>query len=450
MDKLSRFLTFASLSSSSSPDPGRRPLTPPDMQKPGSNVSALLALPAEIILQIFTSLDPISVADVSQTCHRLRSHANDGKLWYDIVQKHVPAQRLLSPEPCNTWRDLYAAYHPYWFLTQHKLWFSDKAYTGSAMTGSLIIARFDPRRACIEAYRLVAEHGDHTFEQWPLDPHVIIHAFNPRVRLWLDDPVIKLDLSSTPPGKRLQSEILMAAGNAQGIRSKLFRSLRIPPLNLKKGMSLWPPEIIPTSERVRNESPNRFASDSQKPKTLAEASDTTFRIRKWMEFGSLGVSIGLRMGEDVMTFSTLPEDCCAPTKEKPWQGIWVGDYSGHGCEFLVVLQREKLAEPSSSGSSSQGSSLSHASINTESASDGTGTTGQADTDDQEEEAPYSGRLEAIKLTGDPNVPRGEYTFIADDIGREGFIRIAEERPFVGARVVKSRGHIAARGFVDRQ
>ncbi|SLM35517.1 Protein of unknown function DUF3506 [Lasallia pustulata] len=448
MERLSRFLSFASLSSPPILAPDHTSQTPPGMQLPRTNASALLALPAEIIHQILTLLDPISLADLSQTCHLLHSHAEDGKLWYDIVQEHVPAQRLLSPGLCKTWRDLYAAHHPYWFLTRHKLWFSDKAYTGIAMTGSLIVARFDPRRCCIEAYRLVAEQGDHTFEQWALDPSVIIHAFNPRLRLWLDDPVIKLNLRSAPLGKRLQKEILMPTGNAQGIRSLLFRSLRVAPANQNRSMLLWPPEIIPTPERVRNHSPSLFRSDSQKPKTLADASDTTFRIRKWMEFGSFAVSIGLRMGEDVMTFSTLPEDSYTPTKEKPWRGIWVGDYAGHGCEFLVVLQPDEHAELSNSRSSSQESSFSHAATNMESASGGAISVNENETDEQAEEAPYSGRLEAIKLTGDPNVPRGEYTFIADDIGRKGFIRIAEEQPFLGARVVKSRGHVAARGFIN--
>jgi len=63
-----------------------------------------------------------------------------------------------------------------------------------------------------------------------------------------------------------------------------------------------------------------------------------------------------------------------------------------------------------------------------------------------EERKYRGRIEAVKLTGDPNIPRGEYTFIAPDISRDGLLRVAQEEIFKGARVVRCVGHIAAAGF----
>jgi hypothetical protein len=70
------------------------------------------------------------------------------------------------------------------------------------------------------------------------------------------------------------------------------------------------------------------------------------------------------------------------------------------------------------------------------------------TNTSEDETVYRGRIEAVKLTGDPNIPRGEYTFIAPDIGPNGLIRVAKEDMFKGARIVRSVGHIAATGFRD--
>jgi hypothetical protein len=110
-----------------------------------------------------------------------------------------------------------------------------------------------------------------------------------------------------------------------------------------------------------------------------------------------------------------------PTKEKPYQGIWVGDYSAHGCEFLLFLQRDRDDEASSPSDEPE--------------------TGP-------DEIVQKGSLEAIKLTGDPNVPRGQISFIAPDIGPGGVVRVAEEALFRGCRIVRSRGHVAGLGFRD--
>ena len=271
-------------------------------------------------------------------------------------------------------------------------------------------------------------------------------------------------------------------------------------------MALWPPHIVPSEQRVRNESPNKFRTEEHRPKSLNHMSDQTFRIRKWLEFSNLMQPLSpIRMGEEVWTFSTLPRESYTPTKTKPYQGIWVGDYSGHGCEFLLVLQREVtkktiMTREEQTGILPEGVSMIQVENETfeardanvernidsalreerrllqhhhaiadsvmenaeqfdkpEGSNNGSASlrTDRADplfadrwefndhTNRVEEDC---GRLEAIKLTGDINVPRGQHTWIAEDIGTEGFIRVSDEQMFKGARIVKSWGRIAGRGF----
>lgn len=46
------------------------------------------------------------------------------------------------------------------------------------------------------------------------------------------------------------------------------------------------------------------------------------------------------------------------------------------------------------------------------------------------------------------MPRGECTFVAEDLGEDGFVTTIDDEPFRGARVVKSKGHVAQTGFVN--
>ena len=410
-----------------------------------SSRRTLLDLPSEIIDCILTYLPPLTLIDLTATCHLLRTHALNDLLWAPIANENIPVPQT-QPLPFETWKDLYITHHPYWFIPKHKLWYSDKAHTGSTLVGQLIVARYDGRTGCIEAYRLVAQHDSHTVVQWDLNNEVLIHTFNPKIALFLDDPVVRIEPGATGRRGRLQEEVGVHQGTSRafggGIRATLSLCRPIAPELQHPSMELWPPKTIPAAHRVRNDPYNLFHSNEYRPRTLTEASDATFRLRKWMEFRGLGQYMGLKMGEDVMTFATMPSDLYMPTKGKPWRGIWVGDYAGHGCEFLVILQRDLIE------SENTGEPVSQSSFESEP----TFTLGGADIvqrSGEEEDPPgCTGRLEAIKLTGDPNIPRGEYTWIAPDIGHRGFVRLAHEQMFKGARVVSSYGHIASAGFKE--
>lgn len=371
---------------------------------------------------------------MSSTCRLLSSHSMSDLSWQRHVQENVPGVRITSPSPCNTYRELYISHDPHWFLTKYKVWFCDYF-----LTGKIIIARYDPRRGCIEGYRLVTTKPPPTFDPWEADDEVLIHSFEPKCNLHLEQPVLQLDALSlesliassgvSKPEHRFCAETPMRITdpNHRGVFSNFL--LTKPMVDAYSGMQLWPPPTIPARQRVRNGSQEAFVGYGHKPQKRSEVSDQAFRIRRWIQNFAGHSNPGIHLGEEVQTFATLDPKLYTPTEEKPYRGIWVGDYSGHGCEFLLMNQPDNEVPFDEAG-----------------VVQGEGETVKEWEARKREERIYRGSLEAIKLTGDPNVPRGEYTFIADDISKTGYVRTCTEARFRGARIVKSRGHIAARMF----
>ncbi|KAI6831635.1 hypothetical protein KC327_g6700 [Hortaea werneckii] len=582
-----------------------------ELQEP-ANQPSLLALPAELLLHIFTYLSPLDLGSAAQTCHGLLCHAYDDALWQPLVSSNIH-QPLSSPVPCHTFRDLYLSHHPHWFLPRYRVWFAD-----SQPSGKLLIARYNSAKGSIEAHAVVAQRGHHTLDFWDKDREVIIHSFNPHVSLSLHQPVLKLDVDSPrtsdqpqnnpsdrgyAPPSRYNKEVLMDTFADAGLYSSFMLCRNLPKAAMTEQTRLWPPLRLPAKSRTRNDSGSGFLSSGHRPSRLSEVSQHHFRLRKWVEYtgrrstptllpfnspnglsAALGLNNGpspgspgsppaffaaglpstergglsIRMPEDITTYATLPPESYMPRPGKEWQGIWCGDYSGHGCEFLLITQPdEKDTRPlpegmdwlrgwfgeaagngrqrRESGGSDEGSESSWVSAReSPSQEEGDGTShssrptvrrlrnedprdvaarqiaalahrAEAEATDEERaaallfaegllqphevldgftegeaspsassssaaqavpsssravEAPTdeftdyndapSGRLEAIKLTGDPNIPRCEYTFIAPDIGHKGFVRVCDEEMFKGARVVRSAGHIAGRGFISDQ
>jgi hypothetical protein len=393
---------------------------------------AFSKLPAEIIDHVLSFLSPKDLNAIATTCRRLSEHGKKDLAWYRHVQDSVPGCLVKSPSPCATYRELYVAHDPYWFLPKYKVWFCDYF-----LTGKLIIVRYDPRRGCIEGYRLVAERKITEFEPWEFDDEVIIHSFEPKVLLHRDLPVLQLDIPKSrnspeprtgTPESGFTFEIPMHIHDVS--RRGTFANLLLArAVEERPNMALWPPQTIPARHRVRNASQGNFVATGHRPQKRSDISDQTFRIRRWMQMVGGHNQPGVRLAEEVYTYSTLDPHLYTPTSDKPYRGIWVGDYAGHGCEFLLIHQPgDEVPFDESSVIQRDDESMDEFLIR------------------KREERIYRGRIEAIKLTGDPNVPRGEYTFIADDIGKDGFVRVAHEAKFKGARIVKSKGHVAERLF----
>ena len=278
--------------------------------------------------------------------------------------------------------------------------------------------------------------------------------FRPEISISANDPLIILPFKGNRYENRLQIEEKMPTNY------KLSLCRRIPSHLQHSSMALWPPRSIPSIHRVRHESSTRFCSAEQRPNSFATASDQAFRLRSWTELSNFMRSLSsMRIGEEVTTWSTLQPDLYKPTKKKPWQGIWVGDYSTHGCELLLVIQSNLIPHRKRVMVSSTESGL-PAGFALENDADGEAqwyflaeeiNKNQSENlDDIDSRGDYtpSGSLEAIKLTGDINVPRGQPTWFADDISDSGLIKIADDDTFRGARIVRSVGHVAERGFTD--
>jgi hypothetical protein len=387
---------------------------------PNSSDSPLVQLPAELLHQILSYLSATDLAQVSAACRSLAEHAANELLWADLLNAYLPF-KILDPSPFDSFRELYAAYHPCWFIPQQKIWFSDTEHTGN-----LILARYDPRRGVIEAYRVIAERRSRRFQVWESNPDVMVQPFDPKVSLWLDDPVLLLkNHGRLPRYLHGETRMPMAIETQHVFNAFSLCSSESPPMPVDPNKQ-WPPPTIPSDHRVYRDMEAQWSDWDQHPRRLAKMSEHAFRIRRWAHF-----RLGMPMftagrSETLSTYATLDPGLYTPTREKPYQGIWVGDYSAHGCEFLLFLQRDIPRDRDEEQSSRPFDEPEHGS----------------------DQIIQKGSLEAIKLTGDPNVPRGQISFVAPDIGPEGIVRVAEEALFRGSRIVRSKGHVAGLGFRD--
>ena len=477
----------------------------------------LMTLPAEIIDAIVDYLDPVDIAKFAQSSKECNRFTTREALWELHVQANTDS-RLGSSSPYRSFRDLYKAHHPFWWLPKYKIWFSD-----NYPHGKLLLARYDHRSGAIEAYALAGRHhGQRQARMLPWNNNVVYQTFDPLVQLDLNQPVIRLMPESIPlkgslptdsvlgepyRGTRFQSDAHMQIPSsvrsyANHLNRTLVRARDLPSRLSDTRTSLWPPMTVrsPGNLRTRASSSSSYASSGHRPARYSDASTTAFRLRQRVTFhpftplqsifSSASMNLDGLPGEQIDTFATIDPSAYTPTAEKPWQGIYVGDYSAHGCEFLLVTQPDTdTAKPLPAKARKALQRWPHATQWQALLTDAPGE--EDDSDDDEgrrvditlpaalqarhhrrvdwgedlpevfptsiqdgirsanndaaqsshmcngasirDESPFKGRLEAIKLTGDPNIPRGELTFIADDLGHRGLAGHTKETDFVESK-----------------
>lgn len=504
---------------------------------------SLLDLPSEVIHHICSHATPNCLGRLLSTCQQLRHEVLVDDLWAMRVNSNLPVP-LQSPAPMTSWRQLYISFHHFWFLLRHRLWVSNLVYHGG-----LLVARWNARDTSIDLIEVVGNMGPVTERPYSETNTIQVVTYQPRHALLIERPFFKIRAHYPDKIQQwiYQSGLCPLLCGQPGVRQGVldyasFAGHRPPAVlhlaehldyeekrRVRYGDRIWPQPQVPAPGRVkrcdsRNRPIDRFCNPSQ----------AAFRYRSAPNFPLLAHDMKVsqsevnRRGEPTSfrTFGTIDPSCYTPTAAKPYQGIWCGDFNGHGMEYLLILQpdegdlafeldyldilkgrvRKNRVEPTEWDDDvilhgfedhtpqanppeaftpvvrlpppAENEDENYSDDGFQKLVPGRPLEVIEDFDDVENENledPYpalprdvdphnlghhfiaatkpggtkSGeRLVAIKLTGDPNVPRGEVSWVAYCLGRAGYLSHCHEPEFRGGKRVVSQGHVAYRGFTN--
>ena len=268
-----------------------------------------------------------------------------------------------------------------------------------------------PKRI-VEGIQIEARNQLPQAHRWSHNPDVLIHVFDPQIAL----------TSTVFSFKEGQQDDLLA--------SSPFLVHRLPKSSPQAQDQLWPPRTIPATTRVKvgDVAECEELQISTNPRVPEEFSCSTFKMHH-----REGESVTFGHGQptpsegQTTTWSTLVPQLYIPSAKAPFNGIFVGDTVGHGPEFFLIMQQQStIMQQQVNGRLN----VIHSPPIPDHRVPGNGPT-------------LSGSLVAVKLTGNEDVPRGCLSWVVDDLGTNGLVRMATEWPFAGAPIIKGRGVVSA-------
>lgn len=228
------------------------------------------------------------------------TYAADERLWKAHVQDNVPCQQITSPYPFETFQELYAARDPHWFIPKYKLWFAD-----NGLPGRLMAVQYDQRRGMIEGFQVVARNKNTSFHTWHPNANTIISGFNPDVKIYHDNPILRLPVAAgakssesgsqhqrPKAGTRFKPEFYMPTTDLSGLQSSFAFAKGLTPDEVSARLNppfpyrnVWPPRSIPSPQRVVGaglDHPSSLDSRRDRPNTRGQVCERAFRIHKWL------------------------------------------------------------------------------------------------------------------------------------------------------------------------
>ncbi|CDO55394.1 conserved hypothetical protein [Geotrichum candidum] len=348
--------------------------------------TALLTFPVELVERVFGYLDGADLISLATTCTELKKIILDSDaVWKRLVKRDFGTKIY---EPYTSAFELYSSLYAFRWLNS-SIWFGD-----NVQFGSLLVSRYNPKTGTICLHKLLSILPPSTNGQrrrgernrpstFSDNPYVSLNNRHAKAKLF--GPYVELGATT----KYDKTSGMWTYPRNGGAIMGIMRVAALLPSRINRSMSVWPPFTITAVDRTRNTSTNHFSGHFT-PGSTTPSSDL-FRLKRFPSFGVLTSPLVTE------TFSRISPELLTPTPEFPWRGIWLADYSTHGPEFLLFHQ------------------------------------------------PVKTRLEAIKLTGDVCVPRGEYSFIVENLNHALPITYTE---WPNSLVCESKGQVSQINFTN--